>query len=55
MEETLSSIVSTITGAMSGPLTTGVVAVIGGAIALGVVSVGAKWLWRKAKQWVSAA
>lgn len=54
MESALNTIVSAITGGV-GSLQSSLLTIIGVMIALGVISVGAKWLWRKAKQWMSAA
>lgn len=52
LDSALSSIVSNITSGI-GSLQSNLLTIIGALIALGVISVGARWLWRKAKQWMS--
>lgn len=53
MDKALQTITSNITGGVGG-LQSNLLTIIGVLIALGVISVGALWLWRKAKQWMSA-
>lgn len=53
MEDALKIITDNLTSS-TGSLMTAFLAVVGALITLGVVSQGAKWLWRKVKTWLSA-
>ena len=53
MDEALSTITEALTGGIGG-LQTNLLKIIGVLIAVGVISIGALWLWRKAKQWMSS-
>lgn len=53
MDTELSTLVTSMTGIFTNAKSGGLI-IVGGAIAIGIIFIGAKWLWGKTKQWLKS-
>lgn len=52
MTDDLTTLTSSMTGIFDS-VKTGGLTIVGGAIAIGIIFIGAKWLWGKTRQWLA--